>query len=444
MQALLAIEREGAYSNLALHRVLQSHRVTAKDAALATELVYGTVQRQITIDYFLDRFITRGLHKLETWVLCLLRMSFYQLYYLDKIPDHAVVHEAVNLARRRGHRGIAGMVNGVLRTIIRERDTLVIPDTLPAAERLSLVHSHPKWMICRWANQFGWEVTERMCEANNRPPLPALRVNELKVKRDEYVEQLRQRKVDADPSSVSPAGILWTGGGNPAHDVGYARGEFTIQGESSMLVGEILDPQPGMTVLDACAAPGGKTTHLAEKMGDRGTVYANDVHPHKEALIREQADRLGLRSIQTCVGDAARLGERFPAACFDRILLDAPCSGFGVIRHRPDLKWRKKETDLPEIVQLQFRLLDSLADLLKPGGVLVYSTCTLEQKENEQLVRSFLSTRDDFTLDREAERWWPAHLPVHCRISDGMLRLFPHDLNSDGFFIARLRKKSNV
>lgn len=444
LKVLLDVECNGAYSNLALNRILKSNRISAQDAALATELVYGTIQRQNTIDYFLDRFVSSGLHKLETWVLCLLRMSFYQIYYLDNIPDYAVVHEAVTIARKKGHRGIAGMVNGVLRSILRERDDLTIPETLPTAERLSLIHSHPKWMVYRWANQYGWELTGRICEANNRIPLPTLRVNTLKVERDAYMEQLRARQIEVAPSRVSPAGIVWTSGGNPAHDDGFKRGEFTIQGESSMLVGEIVDPKPGMKVLDACAAPGGKTTHLAEKMKNEGYLYANDIHPHKEKLIRDQAERLGLTCIRTGVGNALYLGDKFPNHSFDRILIDAPCSGLGVIRHRPDLKWRKQETQLPDIVQLQMRLLHSLADLLKPGGVLVYSTCTIEQKENEYVVQHFLNERPEFTLDREAERFWPKHLPDHCRVGDGMLRLFPHDLDSDGFFIARLRKKSDV
>lgn len=226
-----------------------------------------------------------------------------------------------------------------------------------------------------------------------------------------------------------------------AHSELYQQGRLSIQDESSMLVAELVDPQPGMRVLDCCAAPGGKTSHIAERMNDTGTIYANDIHLHKQKLIQDQAERLGLSSIETMVSDALELDQRFEAAYFDRILLDAPCSGLGVIRRKPDLKWLKQEEEIAELPALQLQLLSTAAKLLKPDGRLIYSTCTIEPEENEELIAKFLLQHPQFELDTTVQTALPESLKQRMNNPPGMVRILPHDFHSDGFFIARLRVK---
>ncbi|WP_372813516.1 16S rRNA (cytosine(967)-C(5))-methyltransferase RsmB [Paenibacillus sp.] len=430
LDVLTRIDADRAYSNLLLNQTLQAYKLDKPDAGLATEIVYGTVQRLNTIDYFLTPFVAKGLAKLEPWVRSLLRLSFYQLYYLDRIPDHAIVNEAVNLAKRRGHSGISGMVNGVLRNVLRRKGELALPADLPPAARIALEESHPEWMVRRWIAQYGESAARDLCRANNEPPRVSLRANRLRLDPQTLIERLQKQGLDAQASALAPSGVVVRGGGNMALTPEFASGLFSVQDESSMLVAEWVDPQPGERVLDCCAAPGGKTTHMAEKMGDRGEIVACDVHEHKAQLIAGQADRLDLKSIRTMTADARELDRYFPPGSFDRILLDAPCSGLGVIRRKPDLKWAKTEAEIAAVCSIQRDLLAAVAPLLKPGGVLVYSTCTVEKAENEEMVQSFLREHPDFSAD--APPGGPA----------AMRQLMPYEYGSDGFFIARLRKRA--
>lgn len=422
LDVLTRVDAEGAYSNLLLNEALRREPLPRQDASLATELVYGTIQRMNTIDHILSAFLAKGSGKLEPWVRNLLRLSVYQLRYLDRIPAHAAVNEAVNIAARRGHKGISGMVNAVLRNAIRQGLRLHIPADWPLVRRIALEHSHPEWLVARWIEQFGEAETRALCEANNRSPHTSIRVNALKTDPDALIALLAEQGIAARRSALSGAGLVVEGGGNMADTPWYEQGLFSIQDESSMLVAETVDPRPGMEVLDCCAAPGGKTTHMAELMGDRGTIYAFDLHPHKIGLIERQARRLGLGCITAAVGDAARLSEQFAEARFDRILVDAPCSGFGVLRRKPDLKWKRSEADIRAVSELQFRILSDVRRLLKPGGRLVYSTCTVEREENEAVIDRFLAAFPEFALERAR-------------------RIMPHHDHADGFFIARLYKR---
>jgi 16S rRNA (cytosine967-C5)-methyltransferase len=441
LDVLIRVEQEQAYSNLLLNRSLAQSGLDRREAALATELVYGTIQRRNTLDYYLDRLVAKGVDRLQPWVCNLLRMSLYQLLYLDRIPDHAVVSEAVGLAKRRGHPGIAGLVNGVLRNAVRRRGEWTVPADLPPARRIALEHSHPEWLVERWLRQFGEETTRRICAADNEPPKTSVRANRLRTTRDRLLAELQEAGFAARASEVSPHGIVLEQAGNMAHTAWYERGELSVQDESSMLVAGIVDPKPGMAVLDCCAAPGGKATHMAELMDDRGIVWANDLHPHKERLIREQASRLGLTCVRPCVGDAAELERRFPPGAFDRILLDAPCSGLGVIRRKPDLKWAKQPGDSAALARTQLRLLGAVAPLLKPDGVLVYSTCTLDPEENEGVVRAFLQAHPEFAPDPAVRALVPAAVLRESRTMDGSVQILPHVFHSDGFFICRLRRR---
>lgn len=442
LQVLTAVEQEGAYSNLLLNGALQKSGLSGPDAGLATELVYGTIQRLNTIDYLLEPFVAKGMDKLAPWVRNLLRLSFYQLHYLDRIPPHAVVNEAVNIAKKRGHQGISGMVNGVLRSVLRRKEELRLPEHLEPVKRIALAHSHPEWLVSRWIRQYGEETAEAMCRANNEPPSVSVRVNRAKASREEVLRLMEEQGLQASASPVSPDGIVVHSGGNMALTAWYRDGLISVQDESSMLVAEAVDPKPGMSVLDCCAAPGGKACHIAEILKGSGEVLANDIHPHKAKLIEDHAKRLGLGNVSALSGDALKLNDRFAAESFDRVLLDAPCSGLGVIRRKPDLKWAKTPGDIAEIAGVQRELLDAVSGLLKPGGLLVYSTCTVEPRENAEMVAWFLSRHPEFELAADEPDGWKQQEPLAAataRAAAG-LQILPQDYHSDGFYIARLRK----
>jgi 16S rRNA (cytosine967-C5)-methyltransferase len=445
LDVLIRVEQEKSYSNLELNDALKRSRLESVDAGLATELVYGTIQRKGTLDWILGQFLKQGLSKLETWVLNLLRMSLYQIWFLDRIPERAAIHEGVEIAKKRGHKGISGMVNGVLRNIVRQKSDIRFPENQGANKRIALEHSHPEWMVERWINLFGEHETEEICKQNNIPPKISIRVNTLRMTRDRLLQAMVNEGIEAVPSSIHPAGILIQGGGNIGQSRWFQDGFCTIQDESSMLVGQLLSPKSGSKVLDCCAAPGGKTTHLAELMGNDGTIIAADLHRHKIDLIRSNMDRLGTGIIQPILADARELHKQLNVeGGFDFILLDAPCSGLGVIRRKPDIKWTKTLQDVEAIVHLQEAIIDSAGQLVKPDGVLVYSTCTLDPAENEQIIERFLKKYPEFYLDTEASRLLPESVVQKAAIPNrlGMFRILPHMFGSDGFFMARLVKRS--
>ncbi|SDT42739.1 16S rRNA (cytosine967-C5)-methyltransferase [Paenibacillaceae bacterium GAS479] len=451
LDALVRVSRDGAYSNLQLNAALQEAGLSRADAGLATELVYGTLQRRLTLDHWLQQFIAKGFAKLEPWVLSLLRMSLYQLVYLDRVPAHAAVNEAVNIGRRRGHAGIASMLNGVLRNAVRQLPQLkaeTFAGETNEVRRLSLRHSYPEWLVGRWISAYGVETAEAMMESGNEPPRSSLRINRLRTSPQQALSQLQQAGLDARLSDAAPwAGVVVARGGNLVGTDGYTEGLWSIQDESSMIVAAAADPRPGFRVLDCCAAPGGKSAHMAELMEGKGEIIANDLHPHKKALVESQAARLGLNNIRAVSGDAAELTEHFAPASFDLVLLDAPCSGLGVIRRKPEIKWTKTSDDIAAIAAIQERLLDSASGLVKPGGTLLYSTCTIAEEENGKQIADFLAKHPDFSLDPEG---WPAEVLEPLRLAgvestaadrfDGALQLLPQHFGSDGFYIARLKR----
>lgn len=430
------IEKNQSYSNLLLNNVIKKNQIATKDIGLLTELTYGTLQRKMTLDYYLEPFI-KNPKKLENWVKQLLRMTLYQMLYLDKIPDRAAIHEAVEIAKKRGHKGISGMVNGVLRSLQREgiREMNGIKDEV---ERLSIETSHPTWLVRRWTEQFGYNKAKEMCEINLTAPMQTARINTNKITREACIKRLSEEGFQVEESVVVPEAIKCLKG-NLAHSECFKEGLITIQDESSMLVAYALGIEQNETILDACAAPGGKSTHIAEKLEETGQVISLDLHEHKVKLINENATRLGLKNIETKAMDSRKVQEEFEGKTFDRILLDAPCSGLGVMRRKPDMKYTKKEEDLNRLQSIQLQLLDSVTPLLKPGGTLVYSTCTIDRSENEEVVAAFLQKHTDFEGDLSViERMPKAIQPL---MTDFQLQIFPQDFGSDGFYIASLRKK---
>ncbi|MFC7442381.1 16S rRNA (cytosine(967)-C(5))-methyltransferase RsmB [Laceyella putida] len=442
LDVLLQVEQHQAYSNLALNQALHQSGLEDRDKRLATELIYGTIGRLNTLDWIGNRLVKKGLRSLEPWVRQLVRMSLYQLRYLDKIPERAAVHEAVQIAKRRGHQGISSLVNGVLRSYLRRRGEFQLSAQPASLKEKALLLSHPEWMVKRMEQAYGPEETERALQSNHLPPKVSVRVNTLKLDRAAFTEQWNQTGLgEAIVSPLAPDGVIIERGGNPAYTSFFREGLCTIQDESSMLVSRILNPQPGMRVLDVCAAPGGKTTHLAELMQNRGSIVACDIHEHKLELIRANAERLGITIIAERQADGRQVGAYWPADSFDAILLDAPCSGLGVIRRKPDIKWSKEARAIDSLVQLQRELLEEVAPLLKPGGVLVYSTCTWEPRENKEQVLAFTERHPEFELDPEMGKSLTPEVKERAIVEEGWLQLLPHHFGSDGFFMSRLKKK---
>jgi 16S rRNA (cytosine967-C5)-methyltransferase len=437
LDILLQIEKNQAYSNLLLNQTIKREKLNEKDVGLLTEIVYGTLQRKNTLDYFLNSFVKGGMKKLDQWVLVLLRLSLYQMIYLDRVPERAIVHEAVEIAKKKGHKGISAMVNGTLRSIIREGvpslDLIEDPH-----EKLSLQFSHPTWLIERWLEQFGLERTKAICEINLVPPTVTARVNQVVLKdKNEMTKLLASEGIKAEEGDLSPDALKIVQGTLPNTKL-FKDGYLSIQDESSMLVARALNPQPGMKVLDSCAAPGGKTTHLAEVMNNQGEIYALDLHDHKVKLIDEQANRLKLSIITTKATDSRKAGDIFQKESFDCILVDAPCTGLGVIRRKPDIKWQKQKEDVAKITEIQKAILEAVAPLLKQGGRLVYSTCTIDKLENELVVKNFLEGNRDFQSDISLKERLPKKAQSFCK--DGMVQLLPSDFGTDGFFIASMIK----
>jgi 16S rRNA (cytosine967-C5)-methyltransferase len=438
LEILLQIEKNQAYSNLLLNQKVNEANLNRKDIGLLTEIVYGTIQRKNTLDFYLEPYLKKQ-KKIETWVIVLLRLSCYQMVFLDRVPYHAVINEAVEIAKKQSHKGISGMVNGVLRNLQRNdfRDLNEITDKV---ERLAVELSHPTWLINRWLNQFGEEATREMCQVNLKPPQVTVRVNRMKTTVDEMLTILSDEGLEVEKGDLSEDAIKVIAGNVP-NTKSFQEGLVTIQDESSMLVSRALGPLESETVLDSCAAPGGKSTHIAEMMHGTGNVVSIDLHDHKVKLIRKAADRLKLENIETKAIDSRKLHEIYEKEAFDRILIDAPCSGFGVIRRKPDIKWAKKEQDINNLASIQMKIIEAVAPLLKKGGTLVYSTCTLDKEENENIVSAFLDNNNEFSLDESLMERMPEKLSDIVNNNNGMIQLLPHYFQTDGFFIACLKKK---
>ncbi|WP_010282568.1 16S rRNA (cytosine(967)-C(5))-methyltransferase RsmB [Bacillus timonensis] len=436
LEILLQIEKNQAYSNILLNQMIKKHEVKGKDVGLLTEIVYGTIQQRDTLDFYLTPFL-KNTKKLELWVKVLLRLSLYQMVYLDRVPERAIFFEAVEIAKKRGHKGTASLVNGVLRSI--QRNGLPSLEQIKdEVERIAIETSHPNWLVTRWVKQIGIEETRKMCEVNCTPPEQTARVNGMKTTREELIHMLNEDGVETEVGSVSIDAIKAIRG-NLANTKAFKEGYFTIQDESSMLVARALGVEKDDYVLDSCAAPGGKTTHIAQILQNTGKVISLDLHKHKIKLIDEAVTRLGLENVETKAFDSRKAGEIFEVQSFDKILVDAPCSGFGVIRRKPDIKYSKSALDNSSLAKIQLDILTEVSTLLKKDGILVYSTCTIDYEENEGVIKTFLEQNKDFILDETIENYLPEIVKPY--IKNGQLQLYPHYFGTDGFYIARLRKQ---
>ncbi len=440
VEILRNVEARKAYADLLLDHALKTNLLSNEDRALLTQLVYGALRWRGKIDWTLSRLLSRPLSETDSYLKNLLRLTLYQMLFLNKVPDYAAVNEGVELAKRYGGKTAAGLINAVARRLLREKDKLAKQDIGgDAAARLAVAGSHPEWLVRRWLAYFGAGETEALLKANNAEAPLVLRTNRLKTDRASLIEKFRAASFDAMPAPYAPEAIRLRGGAAIDRLPGFAEGLFMVQGEASQLACLLLDPKPGQRILDACAAPGGKATHLAEMMEDRGEVVAIDVSARGIAKVKQNIRRLGLKSIRPVHADAAQELTGAPALPYDRILADVPCSGLGTLRSHPEAKWHKTESDIERLSRAQQKILSHISLYLKPGGVLVYSTCTLTEEENERVVEQFLERQQKFTLESAAE-----FLPESAwRMVRGKYFLaLPHRDDTDGFFAARMRKRA--
>ncbi|QGG47981.1 16S rRNA (cytosine(967)-C(5))-methyltransferase RsmB [Heliorestis convoluta] len=440
-QVLAAVEERQAYANLQLSHVLNKSNLARMDRAFVTELVLGVLRRQNALDFAINCFLDRP-GKLPKEIRRLLRLGFYQVLFLDRVPDAVASNETVEQAKGLAKGKFVSLVNGVLRQLVRKRE---IPwpswDKNPI-DYLVVVESHPQWLVERWVKQYGLEKARAICEWNNKPATVTLRTNLLRRDRKRLLEDFAKEDVEANASPFSPQGITLKGSSAITALPGFLEGLFTVQDESSMVIAPIVAPQEGEIIVDACAAPGGKTTHLAELSNDKAIIHAWDIHPHKMGLIRQNCERLGVKSVKIKAIDAQKPPEELIGKV-DRILVDAPCSGLGVLRRKPELRYRLTEKDIDSLRNLQSKILDGLAPLLKPGGTLVYSTCTIEPEENFQQVKDFLQRHQEFERDELMPYLPPLEFSEEEKrqIEKGFWQILPYRYHSDGFFVARLRRK---
>ena len=414
-----------AYSNIALNKHLKGSQLSVADKGLVTEIVYGTVARKLTLEWYLSHFI-EDRDKLDNWLYILLLLSAYQLRYLDKIPNHAVVNEAVELAKAR-KKGSEKLVNAVLRRILRE-GWPDIDSIKRKNKRDSIAYSLPVWIVSKLKEEYGEERAQAIFKSLLVRNKASIRVTDLS--RKEEIKAV----LEANDSPLSPSSLVKEQGHFAGHDL-FSEGAITIQDESSQLVAPTLDLQGHEQVLDACAAPGGKTAHMASYLTS-GKVTALDLYDHKLDLIQENAERLGVADrVQTQKLDARKVHEFFEQDSFDKILVDAPCSGIGLLRRKPDIKYNKETADFTSLQEIQLEILGSVCQTLRKGGIITYSTCTIVSEENFQVVEAFLESHPEFEQVK---------LEHECKdiLKDGCILITPELYGSDGFFISQFRKIS--
>ena len=447
--ALRAIADERADLPSALARG-REHLSDERDRALAAEIVTGTLRWQRSLDHLVEHFANRRIAKVDPDVLHVLRLSLYQLLHLDRVPASAVVDAAVDLVRQARKPSAAGFVNAVLRAALRQRHRLPLPprpdtssgtstDRAAALAYLGVTHSHPEWLVARWFDRHGFDASERWVRFNNETPRLALRVNRLRVSRDGVAAALGAAGVETTPTHHAPDGLIVTAG-NPlqARDSGSFLGSFFVQDEASQLVSLVVAARPGERVLDLCASPGGKTVAIAADARDTGVLVACDVRARRVRLLRDNVKTSGAACVR--VVHVATSGPLPFAPVFDRVLVDAPCSGLGTIRRDPDIRWRRGERDLASLAHGQLALLERAAALVRPHGRLVYATCSSEPDENEAVVDAFLSRHDEFELVDLRGNASPRLMPLLDQ--QGMMRTLPFAHGLEAFFAAALVRRS--
>ena len=419
LKVLYRIDKEKAYSNIVLNQEIKKNKeLTQLDISFISELIYGVTNWKLTIDTIIEKYSKIKLKKISDWILNILRLGIYQIIWLDKVPKSAAVNESVNLAKRYGHSASSNFVNAILRKVTKQ-DLEELQNIKNPIERISKMYSMPIWIVEKLLNQRDINIVENICQELTKRPKVIIRRNNLKVGKEEFEKLLQENKIEFQNSKINSLFYILEGIKNIENLKIFEQGYFTVQDISAGLAAKYLDPKPGEKILDACSAPGGKTTYLAELMENKGKIEAWDIYINRTNLVKENAKRLGITIIDEKQKDATIYYEEYIEK-FDKILLDVPCLGIGVIKRKPDIKWQKELKDVEEITKIQRKILETCTNYLKPEGTLIYSTCSILKEENEETIEKFLKENDNFKLEK-------------------MLDILPQN-RQDGFFIAKIKK----
>lgn len=440
LKVLYDIDKNEAYSNIALDEMLKEARknsvkMDSRDVGFISEIVYGTISWRLTIDEIIKKYSNIKMKKISPWILNILRMSAYQILFLDKVPKSAAVNEGVALAKRYGHRASSNFVNAILRKV-EKKDYEIFFEIKNDVERISKTTSMPVWIVERLLKQDTVEKVEQICQASNLKPKLYIRVNTLKTNRQLLMKELKEKGIYAEKAELE--NFLLLGEAKNIEELKqFQEGKFTIQDEMAGYISKFLDPQCNEKVLDACSSPGGKTTYMAELMKNQGEITAWDLHEHRIKLVDRATQRLGIDIITTEVKDATIYEEMYNQY-FDKVLLDVPCLGIGVLKRKPDIKWKRKEEDIEEITKVQQKILENCSNYLKSGGEMVYSTCSILKEENEEVIYKFIKNNPNFEIKEICNK--EEEFIQKFVEKDKFIQVFQNP-KTDGFFACKMRKK---
>lgn len=435
LSILVDIEENRAFSNITINKYLMKNEVSPLDRSFISQLVYGVLENKLYLDYIIKNLSKTRINRIQTEILNILRLGLYQMIFLDKIPDSAAVNESVKLAKKINYR-LSSFVNGILRNYLRKQNDIKFPKyEEDPISYLSIRYSHPKWLVSRWANDYGVEFTKELLEANNESPELTIRTNTLKISRDNLIEHLTNEGLRCRRGNMAEEAIILESMKERLDNLeSFKRGLFQVQDESSMLVSHVLEPMEDEFIIDVCSAPGGKSTHMAQLMNNRGRILSRDIYDHKLNLVKENSRRLGISIIETEEFNALTLDKRLLHRA-DRVLVDAPCSGLGIIRRKPEIRYFKEASDITQLSKLQIKILNITSKYVKDGGILVYSTCTIQDEENKNVVEKFLEENNNFVPLSINNNFLD-----YTKLNDKFLQLYPHISGSDGFFICKMKK----
>ena len=462
LKILYKIDKEKAYSNIVLNEMIRKNKkeLTSKDIGLISEIVYGTTTWRLTLDEIIEKYSKIKLKKISVWILNILRMGIYQIVFLDKIPKSASVNESVNLAKRYGHKSSSSFVNAILRKVTKKdyEDFYKIDEDI---QRISITNSMPKWIIEELAKELSIKEIEQIAINSNLRPNLSIRINNLKMQnfnedieqkcindevnekniKDELIKKLEEKNIKVKPGLLEDF-LIVENAKNIENMEEFQQGFFTIQDETAGIIPIILQPEETDVILDACSSPGGKTTYLAEMMKNKGKIEAWDIHEHRTKLVEATINRLGITNVEVKVNDATIYNEKYKEK-FDKILLDVPCLGLGVLKRKPDIKWQKNINDLQEITKVQRKILENCSQYLKKGGELIYSTCSILKEENEDIVIEFVRNHKNFSIEKinlnENEMIRNKEFFEKYIINGHYMQVYQND-ETDGFFVCKLKK----
>jgi 16S rRNA (cytosine967-C5)-methyltransferase len=439
VKILTRVERTDSYLEKLIDYEIKTEILNDYDKSLLNEICHGVIRWMRRLDWFLNGFYRGQWEKCMPEIKNTLRVALYQILFLNKIPDYAAVNEATEFVKKISTQKHADVVNGLLRTIIRTKEELIYPTReIDEVKYLGIMQSHPNWMVKRWIQRFGFDDAEKLAESNNKRPILTIRVNTLKVSREEFLKNLTEKNIVYRFCRYAGNFITLRLMSKIYLDEDFKNGFYAVQDESAGIVSLLLDPKPEDVILDMCSAPGGKSTHMAQLLHNQGHIIAVDKYDAKIKMLKTNAERLGVTNTEFIQDDASDFtNDMITTQRFDKILLDAPCSGLGVLSKKPDIRWKREVEDIISLSKLQSKLLENASKYVKPGGVIVYSTCTTEPEENIEVVKGFLAAHPEFTIDTASK-----FINKELVNEEGCIETFPHRHNIDGAFAARLVKQS--